>query len=695
MQHSILIVDDNPSNLKLLYDLLSTHDYQVRVANVPQLGLESAITTPPDIILLDIRMPGMDGYTLCRELRKNPKTQSIPVIFISASEDALDKVKAFEVGGMDYISKPFDSAEVFARIKNHLQLNMLQQQIQQSLYASQNILQAFMDNSPAIIYIKDREGKFLQVNREFERFAGLRNEEIIGKTGSTLFSLLLEEPFSKYDHEVLENSQSKQYEETLEFAEGAQVFLSIKFPLNSLDGSNFAICGISTEITERKRVEAELEHLAAYDMLTDLPNRSLFMGLLSKTLSCRRQRKFCHALLFIDLDNFKNVNDSLGHYFGDELLKGVAKRLLKCIRNEDTVSRIGGDEFVILLQGINNHSDAADVSNKIIAALESPFEIESKSINTSASIGIVIFPDNGTTAETLLRKADTAMYHAKSCGRNTFQFYNEEMNRRVLERMQIEKELRASLQEGTIRPFYQPKVETKTGEFVGVEVLSRWYHPEMGEISPSKFIPVAEESDLIILLDRYMLRTTIEQFSPLVNNGTFTGLVSINLSAHHFFRDNLCEYIDELLNEFNFPAVQLDLEITEGTLMKDTQEAIRLMQELRKRGVQLSIDDFGTGYSSLSYLKLFPVNTLKIDISFIRDLNKSDVDRKLVASIINLAHGQNLSCVAEGVETQEQSDILDSLDCELLQGYLFSPAVDFETICAIFGKDELLSQASQ
>jgi len=335
---------------------------------------------------------------------------------------------------------------------------------------------------------------------------------------------------------------------------------------------------------------------------------------------------------------------------------------------------------VILLQHIKDPSEAAEVSNKIIQALKAQFDIENGTVFISPSIGVAISPDNGRCAQKLLRSADTAMYHAKAKGRNTFQFFTEEMNQRVLQRMETEKELRIALENEQIIPHYQPKIDTDTGKIKGVEALARWYHPEKGNISPGIFIPVAEETNLIFAIDRHVLRTAIEQFGPLINEGLFDGTVSVNLGAHHFSRGYLLEYIDGLLKDYNFPAKNLDLELTESSVMKNASEAIEMMHELHKRGIQISIDDFGTGYSSLSYLKQFPASSLKIDISFIRDINNSVRDMRLVESIINLAHSLELECVAEGVETIEQAEILHAINCDSLQGFLFKPAIEFEEL---------------
>jgi len=687
-QHSILIVDDNPANLKLLNELLSNNGFRIRVANSALLGLQSIRSAQPDLILLDVKMPGMDGYTLCKELKKDPLTKAIPVIFISASDGTLNTIQAFEVGGVDYIRKPFNTIEVLARIKNHLQLSLLQKQTQSSLETSQNMLEAMMDYSPAVIYIKDLNGRYLLVNKKFERICNIAKGESIGKSDHDLFAKHTADIFYSDDQSVLIHGHPREFEETIDNNGKQQTFLSLKFPLHAEDGNIYAVGGISTDITSRKQAESELEHLATYDTLTQLPNRSLLMALLSRTLAATERENSRHAILFIDLDNFKNVNDSLGHHTGDLLLKSVSQRLQECIRKKDTVARMGGDEFVLLLQHIKAPSEAAEVSNKIIQALEAPFTIENRTVFISPSIGIVISPDNGCDSQTLLQNADTAMYHAKAKGRNTFQFFTEEMNQRVLQRMETEKELRIALEADEIIPYYQPKIDTDTGKIIGVEALARWHHAEHGNISPGIFIPVAEESNLIFSVDRLILRTVIKQFGPLINEGLFDGTVSVNLGAHHFSRDYLLDYIDELLRDYHFPAKHLDLELTESSVMKNANEAIKLMHELQKRGIQISIDDFGTGYSSLSYLKQFPASSLKIDISFIRDINNSIKDMRLVESIINLAHSLELNCIAEGVETAEQAEILHAMNCDNLQGFLFEPAIEFEKIHDLLTTDK-------
>jgi diguanylate cyclase (GGDEF)-like protein/PAS domain S-box-containing protein len=680
-QQTILIIDDNPSNLKLLHQLLTENNYRVRVADSAALGLESALSTPPDIILLDIQMPEMDGYQVCVQLQQAPSTSNIPVIFISASSDTITVVKALEMGARDYIQKPFNANEVLARIQNHLELSRLQKQSQNMLSTSQYMLLSIMDNSPFIIYIKNEHGEYIRVNKEFEKLTGINQQQAQDKTDQQLFPDNQQKVtfFSKYDQYILNVGSHKEFEDVISFQGQKNYYLSVKFPLKDVHDENYAVCGICSDITLRKKAENELEHLATYDTLTGLPNRSFFYELLSLTLASSDRDTRKHALLFIDLDNFKNINDSLGHHAGDLLLKQVSQRLKKCVRVSDTVCRLGGDEFVLILQRIHRPEEAANVSSKIIDALSGPYLIEGTTVFITPSIGIVLSPDNGSDVEMLIRNADTAMYHAKRQGRNTFQFFTEEMNQYAQQRMEIEKELRIAIEQQAIVPYFQPKVDSHSGKIIGFEALARWHHHQLGEIGPFTFIPIAEEVNLVQPLDELILEKCIQLFAPLIHKGLFTGTVAINLSAQHFYRETkLLDFIDSMLNKYDFPAKNLEIEITEESLMKNIDDAILIMSELKKMGIKLTIDDFGTGYSSLSYLKEFPVQALKIDMYFTRDINKGERENNLVRSIISLAQGLNLSCIAEGVETTEQAKCLMEYDCHTFQGFLFSQAITFE-----------------
>lgn len=395
-QHTILIVDDDQFNLELLYELLSREGYLLKTANSARLGLKSALSSPPDLILLDIKMPEMNGYEMCAELKKNKITESIPVIFISASSEALNKVDAFTVGGVDYIVKPFETSEVLARVKNHLLLSLMQKQTEQSLDTSQSMLQAIISHSPAIVFIKDIEGHYIMLNEEFERVTNIKIADAIGKTDDELFDKDSAQIFKMHDNDVIEKAQHKQFEEIIYYENEERTFLSLKFPLINSQGEIFALCCISTDITQRKQAEVKLHHLATHDTLTQLPNRAAFMEILAHTVASGKRKSQCHAILFVDLDNFKTVNDSLGHEIGDQLLKKTAERLKENIRIGDFVSRMGGDEFMLLLQDIKHPQEAARASEKIINTMSAAFEIGDHRIFITPSIGIVTTSDDGT-----------------------------------------------------------------------------------------------------------------------------------------------------------------------------------------------------------------------------------------------------------------------------------------------------------
>ncbi|MEW7988088.1 MAG: EAL domain-containing protein [Candidatus Thiodiazotropha endolucinida] len=686
-QHTILIVDDDQFNLELLYELLSREGYLLKTANSARLGLKSALSSPPDLILLDIKMPEMNGYEMCAELKKNKITESIPVIFISASSEALNKVDAFTVGGVDYIVKPFETSEVLARVKNHLLLSLMQKQTEQSLDTSQSMLQAIISHSPAIVFIKDIEGHYIMLNEEFERVTNIKIADAIGKTDDELFDKDSAQIFKMHDNDVIEKAQHKQFEEIIYYENEERTFLSLKFPLINSQGEIFALCCISTDITQRKQAEVKLHHLATHDTLTQLPNRAAFMEILAHTVASGKRKSQCHAILFVDLDNFKTVNDSLGHEIGDQLLKKTAERLKENIRIGDFVSRMGGDEFMLLLQDIKHPQEAARASEKIINTMSAAFEIGDHRIFITPSIGIVTTSDDGTEIQKLIRNADIAMYCAKSKGRNNYQYYTQEMNSIILRRMKIEHEFRIALEKGQILPMYQPQIDIITGEIVGVEALARWHHPKLGTISPSVFIPIADEINLLYKLDYQIITRAIKDFAPLIKAGHFKGTVSGNICPKNFKQKQLVEFIDEETGKYGFPKQNLGIEITENTMMEDTEQTIELMTQIKEQHINITIDDFGTGYSSLNYLKHFPIQTLKIDINFVRDINKSNRDKNLVRTIIELAHRLGLYCIAEGVETIEQAQTLRELGCNRLQGYLISQAIPLDEITLLLNAD--------
>lgn len=432
------------------------------------------------------------------------------------------------------------------------------------------------------------------------------------------------------------------------------------------------------DITERKSTERELRRLSNTDTLTGLPNRSYFQVSHANLVRKRIQ----HALLLFDLDDFKKINDSLGHDIGDQLLLQVAERVAEVGRPQDTFFRLGGDEFVLMLEDTSDLSVITDVATKILAQVGEAFHVNQQDIVIGSSIGIVVYPSDGTSSQELLQNADTAMYHAKNRGGHNYQFFNESMNKNAVRRLQVENQLRQALRNNHIQVMYQPKVSLRNYEFVGLEALVRLNIPGIGLISPSEFIPLAEETGLIIEMGEQVLRQTCRDMREWVKQGTVQGRVAVNLSAKQFVQPDLTQRIMNILKEEKLEPEHLELEITEGVVMEDPERAIEIMTELHNCGIHLALDDFGTGYSSLAYLKRFPIQTLKIDKAFVDDINGAERDRNMVASIVAMAHNMGLDVVAEGVVNTAQAATLSRLSCEFAQGYLFAEPLTSDAFLA-------------
>lgn len=430
-----------------------------------------------------------------------------------------------------------------------------------------------------------------------------------------------------------------------------------------------------SDITDRKQAENHIRHLAEHDFLTDLPNRVLLLDRLSQTLAQARRNGGNFALMFVDLDRFKQINDTLGHHVGDLLLQEVARRLQQSLRDSDTVSRQGGDEFVMLLPEAGDVDELNQLANRLMQAITQPYRLESHEFTITASIGIALYPGDGEDIDTLVRNADTAMYHAKQHGRNQCRFFTAAMNAKLSERLLLENRLRKAIAQGQMQLHYQPKIDIASQRIVGAEALLRWHDPEEGSIPPSRFIPVAEESGLITELGEWVLRTACRQAREWQERGLGELVMSVNVSAVQFRQPNLAQVVAHALEAAELPGRYLELELTEGMLMEQPAAANQTMEQLKAMGVGLSLDDFGTGYSSLSYLKRFPFDTLKIDQSFIRDLCQDGEDDSLVKTIILMAKNLNLRAVAEGVETQQQLDFLAENECDEFQGFFRSRAV--------------------
>jgi len=433
-------------------------------------------------------------------------------------------------------------------------------------------------------------------------------------------------------------------------------------------------------VDEKNRADERIKYLATHDDLTNLPNRVLFNQLFEQAIKLARRNRHKCAVLFIDLDRFKVINDSLGHSAGDTLLIEVAKRLRGCVRDSDVVARLGGDEFVIILEKISDRDEVAGIARKILAALMLPTVLAGHECRTTGSVGIALFPDNGTDSVTLTTNADMAMYLAKEEGKNDFRFFSPEIKSQSIERLILESDLRHALELGQLTLHYQPKIEVATGRITGLEALLRWDHPELGQLPPTEFISLAEETGLIIPIGLWVLKTASAQNMAWQRDGLPSISIAVNLSPRQFLDENLLRVIDEVLTSTGMPAHLLQLEITESMVMQNVDRVIKLLDEIQSRGVRLAIDDFGTGYSSMSLIKQFPIDTIKIDRSFVRDLENSSQDRAIAKAIISMGKALGLTVVAEGVETAEQDAFLRGQECDELQGYLFSRPLPAEAI---------------
>jgi diguanylate cyclase (GGDEF)-like protein len=592
----ILVIDDTPANLHLLVDMLAEHGYTVHPATGGKTAFRFLQATLPDLILLDIYMPDMNGYEVCQQLKANEHTRDIPVIFISSADQELDKMKAFASGGVDYIVRPLQLEEVLARIRTHLSLRRLQKNLED--------------------LVQERTAALIETNARLHR-----------------------------------------------------------------------------ENTERKQAEERIRYMAHYDALTELPNRVLLQDRIKQAIAHAHRNMMLAAVLFLDLDYFKHINDSLGHQVGDRLLQMVATRLQRCVREGDSVARLGGDEFVLCLPSLNDGNDAAVVAQKALDALDLPFMIEGHELHVSASIGISLYPGDGTDADTLMRTADTAMYDSKDKGRNNYQFFTPELNNVAQQRLATAIRLRHALSGNEFALFYQPQVNMENGAIFSAEALLRWRQPGKMPVACGEFISVAEETGLILPIGEWVLREACRQLRRWRDQGHAGLRIAVNLSPRQFYQSNLKYTIESILDETGLTADALDLEITEGILLQRSEDNVATLNHLSRMGIQLSVDDFGTGYSSLAYLQRFPVQAIKIDRAFISGIGRDSNDTALVTAIIAMAQSLRLKVLAEGVETPEQIRFLLSHGCHDAQGFYYSEPVPPEAFADLLRRQNSSSLA--
>ena len=692
----LLIVDDNEMNRDMLARRLERKGYVVGLAENAQELLQRVKQDAVDLVLLDVEMPEISGLDALQKLRECYSAAELPIIMVTAKTQSDDIVKALDLGANDYLAKPIDFPVAVARIGTQLSHKRAQEALKESeeryALAARGSNDGLWDWSLSanVMYFSARwkamlgyqEGEIGDRPEEwFDRIHDADRERVKKEIAAHQEGLT---PHFESEHRVLHKDESFRW------------MLSRGVAIHDVSGNVLRMAGSQTDITEGK----------VSDPLTGLPNRLLFIDRVGRLVEHRkRHQKHLFAVLFLDLDGFKMINDSLGHLIGDQLLLGVASRLEKCLRSTDTVARLGetftvarlgGDEFTVLLDDIKDPSDAKRAADRLMKALASPFLLGGKEVFTSVSIGIALSTSAYENPEDILRDADTAMYRAKSLGKARYEVFDADMRAGVMARLQLETDLRRALERGEFQNFYQPIVALDSGEIAGFEALSRWQHPTRGLLGPNEFIPVAEETGLIRELGWWNLREACRQISEWragsLANRHLT--ISVNLSAKQFLQPNLVEDIRKLLNELALPPEALKLEITESTVMTDPTGAVEMLQQIKSLGIRLAIDDFGTGYSSLSYLHRFPLDTLKIDRSFVSGMGDDGEGMEIARTILPMANSLRLDVVAEGVETIQQVALLQKLQCKYGQGYYFSRPLSAEGTAALLA-GELAWQACE
>ncbi len=682
----ILLADDDAASRLVLYEALELEDFHVIEADDGVGAVEAYARERPQMVVLDVIMPGMDGFEACAAIRNLPGGDSVPILMLTGLED-LDSIrKGFEAGATDFATKPLNWMILSQRVRYMIRAS----ETLGHLRESESRLAEAQRLAHLGSWDRDPETGVVRWSDEAYRIFGVRREEFT----PTLETIL--ECVHPDDRSLVAQTSELARKDAgtwgLDFrivrADGSVRYLHEQLlSVRDEEGRSVRLSGVTLDITERKNAEQRIRTLAYYDTLTHLPNRQLFLDRLEQSIERARRVGEQVAVLFMDLDQFKRINDTLGHRCGDQLLQAVADRLMKSLRTTDTlaraealgvrgtVARLGGDEFIVSLADIGRGEDAAKVARRVLESLQRPFRIADQEVFVSASIGISLFPQDGNDVESLLRNADTAMYHAKDSDRSNFQFYNQSMNASAFQRLSLENSLRKALERDEFILHFQPVLDARTGAVVGAEALLRWKHPDMGLVPPGDFIPLAEETGLIVPIGEWVLRTAWAQ-GMFWRGGDGRPLhVAVNLSPRQFRQQQLVEIVSRILKETGIDPSSLVVEITESALMRDEDEAVRTLSALRAMRLRVAVDDFGTGYSSLGRLKRFPIDSLKIDRSFVRDMVDDPASAAITSAIVSMARGLGLTVVAEGVENERQLDLLRDQGCHMVQGYLLGRPV--------------------
>jgi len=687
----IVVVDDNNTN-RLIFSRLASSikdDSLVEVFSDPGSVLDWVVTHSPDLVITDYKMPGMDGADFIRYLRSLPSGADVPVIVITAYDDREFRLRALDAGATDFLQSPVDHQEFVTRGRNLLNLGQQQKltrgraddlarELERSERSRETAIRdnrtrliQVIDTIPALISAVDEDGQRVFVNRYG---AGLLPAREPG----------LPPPAQNPDEHVFATGiPILGFEEEIVDRRGqCRTFLTSKFPLRDGSGAVRNVLTTSFDISERKRAEQALHHLAHHDTLTGLPNRLLLNTVLEQALArCTRDGEI-FALHFIDLDRFKSINDGFGHDHGDGLLREMAKRLLRTMRQGDIVARLGGDEFAVLQANITDADDALHCAGRIIAAVSEPVEIDRHKAIVGASVGVTLAPNDGTTVEELMKNADLAVYRAKREGKGCARFFAVEMQTLARASVLLEIDLRQAIEREEFVMFYQPEVDVRTRRIIGAEALLRWQRPGHGMVLPGDFLSLAEDAGLIAPINRWVLQAACRQGAAWAASGHRLP-IAVNISSAIFKAESFRNLVIGTLEKTGLAPELLELELTETTLLENQREVANELHALRRLGVRVAIDDFGTGYSSLAYLQILPIDRLKIDRSFIQDLDVKTDRAAIVDAVVGIGRSLNLEVLAEGVENEAQFNRVTSAGCQFVQGYYFSRAVSPEQFAGL------------
>jgi len=693
----VLVADDDPVMRLLMRQMLTQVGLDVIEAEDGVQALASYKHSGPDLVMLDVDMPALDGFTVCREIRRQEVGGTVPIIMVTGDDELEAVTRAYEVGATDFISKPINWPILGHRALYVLRASDAIARLRIADAHNRAVLAAIPDT----FFRLNREGFYLDYEQGHDASAGFSISDCVGSHIGDVLPPEIAARLLDKTHAVLATQHIGSVDYTLTHENSTRHF-EARLVATGAD----EVLGLVRDISERKRTEEQIRRLAYCDSLTGIPNRQAFLETLERELLRSKEHDKKFAVLFMDLDAFKRINDTLGHDVGDHLLKVVSERLRETIRPSDLVlraehefeassggsnlARLGGDEFTILIPDLERVEDALNVAHRVKEAMRRPFMIEGHEIFVTASIGISLYPEDGEDCNSLLKYADTAMYHAKNCGKNNAKLYSSSLTMEIMSHVKMEVGLRKALQNNELYLLYQPQIDVPSTQIVGVEALVRWRHPERGIISPTEFIPLAEETGLIVPIGEWVLRTACNQAKAWQSDSGRAIRMAVNLSAKQFKDENLMQIVLSALADTGLDARLLELELTEGTLMDDARATMVTLEQLRGIGVYLSIDDFGTGYSSMNYLKRFDVRALKIDKSFIAGLPQDTENAAITRAIIAMAHGLKMVVVAEGVETDEQLLMLEEYGCDMAQGYFLGHPSSHDTITAM-----LVRQADQ